>query len=141
MVSEGRHETVRLLSDHSVSGSKKFPSVRLYVAFLSLIGCAIMYLTRVNLTVAILAMVNSTQIDLIPTNLSQFSANKVDIQCPISEVQTTGKASQVMLREFYWSPPEQGIVLGSFFYGEPIIINNNYCLVHLFTYNCHNFVI
>ena len=103
--------------------SGKLPSMRLYVAFLSLVGCAIMYLTRVNLTVAILAMVNTTSIDdsSIVTNIS-VNVNNDDIQCPISPiVDSGGKAPKPLIREFHWSPPEQGIVLGSFFYGNHYI--------------------
>ena len=118
---EGHNGRDVLLSKKSgdYSETKKFPSLRMYVAFLSLVGCAIMYLTRVNLTVAILAMVNSTRLD-VDSNLTQFSA-RADIQCPAIDVSTAGKASKVMLREFDWSPPEQGIVLGSFFYGKSYI--------------------
>lgn len=108
-------------SGEAVICSRKLPSMRLYVAFLSLVGCAIMYLTRVNLTVAILAMVNTTHFEdtSIASNYSELSkANNEEFQCPITHVESGGSETQVMLREFDWSPPEQGIVLGSFFYGN-----------------------
>jgi hypothetical protein len=90
--------------------SKKFLSIRFFVALLSLIGCAITYLTRINLNVAILAMVNSTKSD---ENISNFTKNN-EFQCPGNSYDSS---VNLLISEFDWSPPEQGIVLGSFFYG------------------------
>jgi len=107
------HETDLLLShkfEELILKSKKFLSLRFFVALLSLIGCAIMYLTRINLNVAILAMVNTTQVDENKFNFTSVQ----ELQCPGSNIDSSDK---VMIREFDWSPPEQGIVLGSFFYG------------------------
>ncbi|XP_054157469.1 sialin-like [Oppia nitens] len=110
-----------------------FPSTRCYVAFISLMGTAIMYITRVNLNVAILAMVNTTQLteSVIPstnwTNSIGLDVTVIsdELQCPGSQLNSVSTNQQLdtmpskplMVSEFYWSPPEQGIVLGSFFYG------------------------
>jgi hypothetical protein len=90
--------------------SKKFLSLRFFVALLSLIGCAITYLTRVNLNVAILAMVNSTKSN---ENIFNFTKND-EFYCPGNSYDSS---VNLLTSEFDWSPPEQGIVLGSFFYG------------------------
>jgi hypothetical protein len=90
--------------------SKKLLSLRFFVALLSLIGCAIMYLTRINLNVAILAMVNSTKSDKNIFNLTKID----EFQCPGNSYDSS---ANLLISEFDWSPPEQGIVLGSFFYG------------------------
>lgn len=80
-----------------------YKSVRFVVAFLSLLGTAIMYITRVNLNIAILAMVKQ---DNLVTMFNQSTGS------PYQTTVTTG--------EFEWTPPEQGLVLGSFFYGKSL---------------------
>jgi hypothetical protein len=104
-------ETTLLLCENDFEiKSKKFLSLRFFVALLSLIGCAIMYLTRINLNVAILAMVNSTKSD---QNIINFT-KVYEFQCPGNSYDNS---VNLLISEFDWSPPEQGIVLGSFFYG------------------------
>lgn len=152
---ERQEQHLLLLDDVMiVSGGKcsqpasKLYSVRVLVAFLSLLGTAIMYITRVNLNIAILAMVS------VPTESMQQSLQSAEqsltpevppFTCPsprtfpsnaggsgdsilnatlISNVlPLTASSLQVPNgAEFNWTPPEQGIILGSFFYGIHLLV-------------------
>lgn len=81
--------------------TRKFPavSVRVIVAFFALLGTAIMYITRVNLNIAILSMAKS---EVYVYNTSLHAKQLV----------TVG--------DFDWSPSQQGVILGSFFYGNSL---------------------
>ena len=94
--------------------SPKFMSLRFYISFISLMGCAVMYMTRNNLNVAIVDMVTTIKSEGkgIPTNYTELGF--VD-QCPVSKI---NKSENWRLGEFNWSPSTQGVVLGSFYYGE-----------------------
>lgn len=100
-------------ADHSQPGliakSNKFLSLRFFISFLSLLGCAVMYMTRNNLNVAIVDMVTTVQYIDNDTQLEDGS------QCP---KQLVGKSNASTSGEFSWSPSTQGIVIGSFYYGQ-----------------------
>ena len=99
----------------------KIFSVRVLVAFLSLLGTAIMYVTRVNLNIAILAMVPSEIPQAEVFLFSDVPANDSSSWTTIAPNQTVNQSyeisNQVFPRqtaEFSWSPPEQGIILGNY---------------------------
>lgn len=73
-------------------------STRVLVAFLSLLGTAIMYITRVNLNIAILSMTKKEMI--------------------VELIGETNRTVTTVVGDFDWGPSEQGIILGSFFYGK-----------------------
>ncbi|CAG2174536.1 unnamed protein product [Oppiella nova] len=107
----------KLLPKHeyieSVHKSQKFLSLRFFVSFVSLLGCAVMYMTRVNINVAIVDMVISVPQNSANDPLKNISSLHSD-ECP-ADVVSDGKVSIVGV--FDWSPPTQGIVLGAFYYG------------------------
>ncbi|KAL9958324.1 hypothetical protein ACROYT_G035326 [Oculina patagonica] len=80
-------------------------SCRYALAILSCSGFCVLYLSRVNLSVALVAMVNSTYAD------AKASANNPECQ------RHTAKTSKVKDGEFNWDQDTQGLILGSFFYG------------------------
>ncbi|XP_018010829.2 sialin isoform X1 [Hyalella azteca] len=83
-----------------------FPGMRHLVAFLGFLGFVNVYSMRVNLSVAIVAMVNSSAI-------SHVNTSSPDV-CPLPNNTNT---STNYNGEFAWTEEEQGIILGSFFWG------------------------
>ena len=97
-----------------------FCSVRVLVAALSMLGTAIMYITRVNLNIAILAMVNTNQLtDPLAVALTTpiNSTQSFDPLLMSVGANSTDMIDNKINHRFDWSPPEVGIILGSFFYG------------------------
>lgn len=78
---------------------------------MGLFGFAVVYAMRVNLSVAIVAMVNQTAIPQV--NIS--TNNSSDDTCPVHTAQN--KTSALREGDFDWDEATQGLVLGSFFYG------------------------
>lgn len=91
--------------------TQKFLSLRFFVSFICMLGCAVMYMTRNNLNVAIVDMVTTIKSD----SALKSSPTLVEDQCPIDGLNAT---TNWRTREFNWSPSTQGIVLGAFYYGE-----------------------
>ncbi|CAG2114887.1 unnamed protein product [Medioppia subpectinata] len=91
---------------------KKFMSLRFLVAFVSLLGCAVMYMTRVNINVAIVDMV--TVVPKISVINTAFNQSVLSDECPVDSLNID---NTTIVGEFAWSPPTQGIVLGAFYYG------------------------
>lgn len=103
------------LLDSGQEGNKCPPpilySVRFLVAFLSLLGTAIMYITRVNLNIAILAMVSGDPlIEEMPplTGNSSLILNEFTTQ----SISISSVPPKFQPGEFNWGPTEQGIILG-----------------------------
>lgn len=76
------------------------------LAFMGFLGFANVYAMRVNLSVAIVAMVNNTAIPHANKSISE-------------ECEFPGDNSTLPSKdgEFVWDESEQGLILGSFFYG------------------------
>lgn len=130
------HELLDSGQLHQKCPPSKLFSVRVLVAFLSLLGTAIMYITRVNLNIAILAMVpNEQPITEAPLSLLNVSSNESfkwttnSSSSPLIVNQSYQISSNVPTAEFNWTPPEQGVILGSFFYGKFVQI---YCFIACF---------
>lgn len=75
-------------------------------------GFAVVYAMRVNLSVAIVAMVNQTA---IPSKDGHNNSDIVDDTCPGDTAKNT--TSNLPGGDFVWDEATQGLVLGSFFYG------------------------
>ncbi|KAG7159683.1 Sialin-like 8 [Homarus americanus] len=73
------------------------------VVLLGFLGITIVYITRINLSIAIVAMVGSTN---TTSNLSNT--------CPAP---SDNSSDVVMEGEFDWNEQTQGLILGAFFYG------------------------
>ncbi|KAJ3662869.1 hypothetical protein Zmor_007189 [Zophobas morio] len=79
------------------------------LGILGFLGFANVYAMRVNLSVAIVAMVNSTAFPQPSTNSNVYD------HCPLPNA--TNSTQPATNGEFAWDERTQGIVLGSFFYG------------------------
>lgn len=85
-----------------------FPKARHIFGLMGFLGFAVVYAMRVNLSVAIVAMVNQTAIPHTNKTIK-------DATCPSNAWHNNTEA--VAEGEFEWDEATQGIVLGSFFYG------------------------
>ncbi|XP_017870351.1 PREDICTED: putative inorganic phosphate cotransporter [Drosophila arizonae] len=103
-------------TDHSGSSSCGLLQSRHIFGLMGFLGFAVVYAMRVNLSVAIVAMVNQTA---IPHSNSSVLANDT---CPMPPAPTPNGSFWQSLStpaegEFVWDEATQGLVLGSFFYG------------------------
>ncbi|XP_060798923.1 sialin [Neoarius graeffei] len=86
-------------------------SVRYNLAFMMFLGFAVVYGLRVNLSVAMVAMVNTTQ-----PSFNESESN----ECPASS--TSNNSSENPDKsdgapKYPWTPQTQGVLLGAFFFG------------------------
>lgn len=86
----------------------EFPKARHIFGLMGFLGFAVVYAMRVNLSVAIVAMVNQTAIP-------EDNSTSVDDTCPVPKPTNTTTPSKE--GDFLWDEAIQGLVLGSFFYG------------------------
>lgn len=109
---ENNEDTGRLVDQNALSKETKwFTSARYVLVFMACLGFANVYAMRVNLSVAIVSMVNQTAIDLNNTQVN----NSTDV-CPVPVIQNTTIITPHD-GPFDWDEAKQGLVLGSFFYG------------------------
>jgi len=88
----------------------RFPSCRVIFSFMMCFGFVNVYMLRVNLSVALVAMVNSTFV--------RGKANATNAQeCPGPNVSTLPDSLTSTSGEFDWDNATQGYILSSFFYG------------------------
>jgi len=111
------NEPLRSEEDHNVTHvlpKVRFPSCRLVLMFMGFLGFINIYYLRVNLSVALVAMVNHTK--HVPVNHSE---NNSDDICEFNEtVGATDFIKEDMKGgEFVWDSHTQGTVLAAFFYG------------------------
>ncbi|MCI4392097.1 hypothetical protein PGIGA_G00142080 [Pangasianodon gigas] len=89
-------------------------SARYNLAFMMFLGFAVVYGLRVNLSVAMVAMVNTTGIQ------PSFNVSE-SVECPASS--TTSNSSSENpdqpdgVPRYPWNPQTQGVLLGAFFFG------------------------
>ena len=97
-------------------GAEDFPSCRLVLVFMGFLGFVHTYSLRVNLSVALVAMVNHTQ--RVPLS---YSEDKSDDICEsnesVIETQFGKQGMEVQGGEFNWDSYTQGTILAAFFYG------------------------
>ncbi|XP_054717604.1 sialin-like [Uloborus diversus] len=105
--------------DESAKGTRKrfeMSGIRYLFTLLSFLGFAILYIIRVNLNVAIVAMVNRTAV-YKDHNDSKSEECPEDLP-PLLRNHT--KSDNEENGEFIWSPEMQSVVLGAFYYGYAI---------------------
>lgn len=98
--------TPRREHDPLLGGDGKFPLTRHIFALMGFLGFVNVYAMRVNLSVAIVAMINNTA---IAVNTSKVNNNTCPVLVNTTEVTTDGP--------FAWGAEEQGWLLGAFFVG------------------------
>ena len=111
------NESEPLVSDeHDVThltSKIRFPSCRLVLTIMGFLGFVNAYCLRVNLSVALVAMLNNTQQHYSDVTHNR-SAHLSDETCQSNE-----SVGETTLRngEFNWDSHTQGTVLAAFFYG------------------------
>ncbi|XP_073252217.1 sialin-like [Porites lutea] len=95
-------------SSNSYRQSRCYIPARYVLAALSCSGFSVVYLLRVNLSLALVAMVNSTYAN------EQASANNPECQ------RNSSTDFEKKDGEFNWDQKTQGLILGSFFFGYVI---------------------
>ncbi|XP_026761732.1 putative inorganic phosphate cotransporter [Galleria mellonella] len=95
-----------LVENEPVEETTGWIKCRTILGIMGFLGFANVYAMRVNLSVAIVAMINSTT--------SSSNDTGVDV-CPVSE--PTNNTIPPKPGDFNWSAEQQSIILGSFFYG------------------------
>uniref|UniRef100_A0A1I8I1D4 MFS domain-containing protein n=1 Tax=Macrostomum lignano TaxID=282301 RepID=A0A1I8I1D4_9PLAT len=88
-------------------------SQRALLCVLSFMGFAIVYMLRVNLSVALVAMVNATG-RISPASLNQSGPSDDEV-CPPDSASNDTSAARA--GQFSWDEQTQGLILGSFFWG------------------------
>ncbi|XP_069950863.1 uncharacterized transporter slc-17.2 isoform X1 [Cherax quadricarinatus] len=81
--------------------------IRYVIMVLALLGCALDYLSRFSLSVAIVAMVNT----------SSTTSNNMPHACSAAVNASYNDNATMKAGEYDWSLQQQGIVLGTFFWG------------------------
>lgn len=99
-------EEEQLLDTPPANVYKTWFGKRQLLAFMGFLGFANVYAMRVNLSVAIVAMVNNTAIPHANTTVNEVCESPGDNSTILSQ---DGK--------FVWDEKEQGLILGSFFWG------------------------
>nr|CAD7594173.1 unnamed protein product [Timema genevievae] len=91
--------------------TKEVLKARYVFALMGFLGASILYFVRVNISVAIVAMVNHTALASERTTVENSSEDV----CPGGETNATSAKSED--GEFKWDEELQGIILSGFFYG------------------------
>ncbi|XP_023217867.1 sialin-like isoform X1 [Centruroides sculpturatus] len=102
----------------------KILPARYVLVFFIFLVCMEMYAHRVVLNVAIVAMVNNSAVEMSETE------NTLPHECPDS-AENQNITYNYREGKFVWSQPEQGIILGSFYYGYVIFQFLGGSVVHL----------
>ena len=95
-----------------------FPSCRLVLLIMGFLGCVNVYCLRVNLGVALVAMVNHTQQAYSNISHNYSHNNNGDICVSSASVEETAfDKDGTRSGEFNWDSNTQGTILAAFFYG------------------------
>ncbi|XP_064602310.1 sialin-like [Liolophura sinensis] len=89
-------------------------SSRLGLAVIGFFGFINVYALRVNMSVAIVCMVNGTALELLNPDNKTNVTDEIDSGCLSRK---SGTAGNLKDGEFLWNKTTQGLVLGSFFWG------------------------
>ncbi|XP_066586133.1 putative inorganic phosphate cotransporter [Prorops nasuta] len=106
----------------AVEGKRTFLPIRYLMAILGSIGLAIIYGFKVNVSVALVAMVNHTAVKIIGKNESEnsFSTDSIDTVCQMGDHTVNDTAKLVEDGPFVWDETIQGAILSSYFWGYMI---------------------
>lgn len=97
----------------------RFPSCRLILSVLSFLGFFVVYCLRVNLSVALVAMVNATYVKELESSTAGSDGNStadgglVEDLCEAASHNETHTDSG----DYNWDAKKQGVILAAFFYG------------------------
>ncbi|GFY58940.1 hypothetical protein TNIN_343931 [Trichonephila inaurata madagascariensis] len=105
------------ISDQLFVSLTECAGVRYMFVVAGFLGMSIMYALRVNMSIAIIAMVNMTAVNPHLDNLTHEPMCAV-FNPPLETSHM--EFAQVHNGEFFWTPKLQGVVIGSFYYGYSI---------------------
>lgn len=93
-----------------------FPSCRFILTIMSFLFMINLYCMRVNLSIAIVAMVNQTYVQ---ENSEGANLTVTEVPCVVEVVNSTEADDEKLQTDgvFQWGTKLQGFILGSFFYG------------------------
>ncbi|KAH9523359.1 hypothetical protein Btru_039829 [Bulinus truncatus] len=94
-----------------------FFSQRLLLACLSFLGTLMVYVTRVNMSVAIICMVRNTPLNVTHGNVSYSNVTDVTGKCLSDEGADSVEGSAVDRGEFDWNKQTRSELLAMYFYG------------------------
>ncbi|XP_017764817.1 PREDICTED: putative inorganic phosphate cotransporter [Eufriesea mexicana] len=102
---------------HHLKGTRHivFP-VRYLMAIMGSIGLAIIYGFKVNVSVAIVAMVNHTAVKLSSLHQLEYENTTTD-ECRVDGVTPNATKSITEDGPFVWNEPLQGLILSAYFWG------------------------
>lgn len=97
----------------------RFPSCRLILTVLSFLGFFVVYCLRVNLSVALVAMVNATYIKELEASDSVSDGNSTEDRGLVEELceAASYNVTHTDSGDYNWDAKKQGVILAAFFYG------------------------
>lgn len=99
------------------AGADDLLQTRHIFGLMGFLGFAVVYAMRVNLSVAIVAMVNQTAVPHRNTSVDNDTCPMPPTPAPNETLHHFWRQPPALEGEFNWDEAKQGVVLGSFFYG------------------------
>lgn len=92
-------------------------SIRFLIAVISFFGYAVQYIQRIDMSVAIVCMVNHTAAAILKQNESSQLNQTDPIKTAACYFDSASKNTSKLDGPFDWNRPTQGLILSSYFYG------------------------
>nr|CAD7200057.1 unnamed protein product [Timema douglasi] len=107
-------------TDEQVNDTTDFVKVRFVFLILGMLGIAILFIVRVNLSVAIVAMVNNTALNELEILTMETDAGTDYVDLDVCQRVENISGLAVEDGEFTWSEETQGFILSGYFYGYAV---------------------
>nr|CAD7404073.1 unnamed protein product [Timema poppensis] len=107
-------------TDEQVNDTTDFVKVRFVFLILGMLGIAILFIVRVNLSVAIVAMVNNTALNELEILTLETDAGTDYVDLDVCQRVENISGLAVEDGEFTWSEETQGFILSGYFYGYAV---------------------
>nr|CAD7586251.1 unnamed protein product [Timema genevievae] len=104
-------------TDERVNDTTDFVKVRFVFLILGMLGIAILFIVRVNLSVAIVAMVNNTALNELEILTMETDSGSDYLDLDVCQRAENESGLAVEDGEFTWSEETQGFILSGYFYG------------------------
>ncbi|KAK7092722.1 hypothetical protein V1264_008424 [Littorina saxatilis] len=92
-------------------------SQRFLLSILCFFGFVMMFAQRVNLSIAIVSMVDNDFLDSLVMNQSALAMNQSGLVTPVVDKCPTMDEQSNLRGDFHWDKKTQGLILGAFFWG------------------------
>nr|CAD7265015.1 unnamed protein product [Timema shepardi] len=107
-------------TDEQVNDTTDFVKVRFVFLILGMLGIAILFIVRVNLSVAIVAMVNNTALNELEILTLETDAGSDYVDLDVCQRVENISGLAVEDGEFTWNEETQGFILSGYFYGYAV---------------------